>query len=129
MSLEVQLLDFFMPHAIFLRAQRQLESAAGVHAREGVYAQLCHFISGYECLALCCSGGRGCLRAGERSGLPGLGWNSVSGFFPGPASQILRLLWKVEGRASGQPTCATLPEAPRVVPGHDLLRPRFAFGD
>lgn len=129
MSLEARLLNFFMPLAIFLCARRQLESTAGVPAREEVYAQLCHFISGHECLALCCSRGRGCLRAGECSGLLGLGWNSVSGFFPGPASQILRLLWKVEGRASGRPTGATLPEAPRVVPGHDLLRPRFAFGD
>lgn len=130
MSLEVRLLDF-MPHAIFLRAQRQLESAAGVPAREGVYARSCVIsylgMNAWHCAAL--GGGRGCLRAGERSGLPGLGWNSVSGFFPGPASQILRLLWKVEGGASGQPTGATLPEAPRLVPGHDLLHPRFAFGD
>lgn len=80
-------------------------------------------------MGLCCSGGRGCLRAGECPGLLGLGWNSVSGFFPGPASQILRLLWKVEGRASDRPTGATLLEAPRVAPGHSLLRPRFAFGD
>lgn len=127
MSLEVQLLDFFMPLAIFLHAQRQLESAAGVPARRGSTCTLCHFISGYECLAWDCAALGG--GAGECPGLLGLGWNSVSGFFPGPASQILGLLWKVEGRASGRPTGATLPEAPRVAPGHSLLRPRFAFGD